>query len=1119
MPASTPDFVEKLRCILELAPPDNWDKQHAMEFRKNSYSNKRDLYDSKGNKTGKVYYTMGMPVTSRDEPYPFSTFATTNDLLLGRYITDKQNQSLSNEIKISRNEAKKLVAGQAPDQDQYEIVRERFSQMVLNQDKILKRYNPILSQLRECFDKSNKKVEEKLPSFKSIQGAANPFKRVKLSGFEQAVKLVHDNRSVRIFQNYIEGKGNPDDLVRQYPIPRANKEVQVLDKDIFEGALKYLIKLKLGWSQDGAQFADQIRQEMKVFQLYLEGGIRDHDNEYVTSYEKYERIGKGQTADITTNAIQIKKMHGAWKEWQNVAKGMCDTYKEALKGLELRRYTSSELDDNDSRFPSTLKPSMLNSKAYGMKFTQNKPAPFQPSPPPALPSAPLMTPKKTARKKLPSVQTQKVQAAQRVVDFIIAVKHAKTEVELERLNNNRPDYSIFTSTEKGNATRRINTAIKNKQLDLKNIVVVKAVSSVSPVLKKPSTPPSSPPPIPFAVSKKVDDSMDKNAFKDLPVARDSQVIPIVEIEPQKDKTIGGMTFSEMSKMDFDPELRAYRSLSEYETMKKTRKNEVLSFSQREPGTDQGMDGRAAMLITPSVVVTDTYFLEEPHRHMTDFLLEHMNKFEFLPRMILLKNTDVAGKEFLFKPKGGKYRYNGYNKTKILARQSKIDSLWMGETFTCNQDTLTFNFNGNPYQIESSKMSQLVKHKGKKLKYLLVQENVGKPLLHLATYAYDKIQLVNDSGATNAVCSNLIPNQYAYDPKDVYKQLNSALDGMKGAGYLHRDVKMDNICLDENGKLRLIDIERVTPIGKQYFDIDKVTGNNSKVWNDDVVYDVYNAAAINNGDIQIDIPGTNQCKTGNKCDRYQAALAMLNLGGQFELAGDYTYEQGDPQQVILFRAELAKVLNEEIRQYQFYDNFFKAEHNRFDLSIRYNMPEGLVKTLLSTDWVPKGSKNAPRDAPGSLDLQSPVNRVTIEYDSMSEDDIQEIQRAMSMYDEELERYDSESTVLSDQKATSLYDSSSEHSDSQQSVHSDLSEQKTSVYNSSSENSSADEGSDVSYQKYDSSSDSEPTSRQFYDSSSEIASETELDYGIESESDHEMSDSNNVPYHSDSDTGSI
>lgn len=1116
MPASTPDFVEKLRCILELAPPDNWDKQHAMEFRKNAYSNKRDIYDSKGKKTGKVYFTMGMPVTSRDEPYPFSTFATSTDLLLGRYITDKQNQSLSSEINIGRSEAKKLVNGKDPTRDQYEIVKERFEQMVINQDKILKRYNPILSQLRVCFDKSAQKSNAELPSFKSIQGAANPFNRVKLSGFEQAVKLVHDNRSVRLFQSYMEDpKGVPNNLVKQYPIARANKEVQNLDKNIFDGALKYLVKLKLGWAQDGAQFTNQIAEEMKVFKLYLDGVIRSHSNEYITTFEKYEQIKNGK--GVMKN-IAIKKMFSAWKEWQNVAKGMCDTYKEALKGLEIRRYTLSDLDDSDPRFqtPSTPAAGITIKRAPSpVKFGGKPSAP--PAPPGgAYPSAPAMS--------IPQipVKQQKKEAAQRIVDYISLVKNATTEDELDKLKINKPDYSIFKSTQKRNATRKINVAIKNKERDLKNIVVIKPVSPV--VLKKSQSPPvlekipAPPQPIPIAISKKVDNKMDVD---NLPVARDSQVIPVVEVEPEKDKTVGGMTFSEMDEMDTNADLKAYRSLSEYETIKKTMKNRVLSFSPRDPGTDQGMDGRAAMLITPNIVITDTYFLEEPHRHMTDFLVGNMNKFEFLPRMALLKSTD--GDDFIFKT-NGKYSYKGYTRAKTKTRQSKIDSLWDGGTFNYDGDKLSITFNGESYSFQDSKISQLVKHGGKKLKYLLVQENVGKPLLHLATYAYDKVELANIDGERNATVRNLLPNQYAYDPKSVFKQLDEALTAMKNAGYLHRDVKMDNICLDETGKLHLIDVERVTPIGKNFFDRSKVIGNNQskKIWMGDakdVVYDFYTAQEIYNGDIQIDIPGANKCKTGNNCDRYQAALAMLNLGGKFELAGDYTYEQGEPEQVALFKSELAKVIVDGGKQLDFYNNFFQAEMKEKDLSVRYNMPEGLVKTLLSTDWVPKGSKEAPRDAPGSLDLQSPVNRVTIEYDSMSEEDIQEIQRAMTMYDEELERYDSESTVLSEQKATSLYDSSSEHSDSQQSVHSDLSEQKASVYDSSSENSSSGEGSDVSYQKYDSSSDSEPTARQFYDSSSDIVSETELDYGIESESEHEMSDTNNVPYNSDSDTGSI
>ncbi len=44
-------------------------------------------------------------------------------------------------------------------------------------------------------------------------------------------------------------------------------------------------------------------------------------------------------------------------------------------------------------------------------------------------------------------------------------------------------------------------------------------------------------------------------------------------------------------------------------------------------------------------------------------------------------------------------------------------------------------------------------------------------------------------------------------------------------------------------------------------------------------------------------------------------------------------------------------------------------------------------------------------------------------------------------------------------------------------------------------------------------------QTYDSSSEIPSETELDYSVESEDEGQLSEGNNVPFDSDSDTGSI
>jgi hypothetical protein len=63
----------------------------------------------------------------------------------------------------------------------------------------------------------------------------------------------------------------------------------------------------------------------------------------------------------------------------------------------------------------------------------------------------------------------------------------------------------------------------------------------------------------------------------------------------------------------------------------------------------------------------------------------------------------------------------------------------------------------------------------------------------------------------------------------------------------------------------------------------------------------------------------------------------------------------------------------------------------------------------------------------------ANRITIEYDSMSEGDIEEIEKAMSMYSDELEKYESI-------EEEALYDSSSGVSET--------SEQKASLYDISS-----------------------------------------------------------------------
>lgn len=137
-----------------------------------------------------------------------------------------------------------------------------------------------------------------------------------------------------------------------------------------------------------------------------------------------------------------------------------------------------------------------------------------------------------------------------------------------------------------------------------------------------------------------------------------------------------------------------------------------------------------------------------------------------------------------------------------------------------------------------------------------------------------------------------------------------------------------------------------------------------------------------------------------------------------------------------------------------------------------------------------------------------NRVQITYDSMSEDDIAEIEKAMGEYDEKLEKtlsdYDSDSDMSPHVQA---YDSSSAVSNSKASYDSssDVSMDNVS-YNSSS---------DVSYDKasYDSNSDVEKVQRSMYDSSSEVASETEMDYSYDSSSGLEEESDSNIPYDSD------
>jgi hypothetical protein len=164
-----------------------------------------------------------------------------------------------------------------------------------------------------------------------------------------------------------------------------------------------------------------------------------------------------------------------------------------------------------------------------------------------------------------------------------------------------------------------------------------------------------------------------------------------------------------------------------------------------------------------------------------------------------------------------------------------------------------------------------------------------------------------------------------------------------------------------------------------------------------------------------------------------------------------------------------------------------------------------KVPLTFIWLePKAKAESFKDKEGKRKRLQ--NRVQITYDSMSEDDIAEIERAMQHYDDKLEKtlsdYDSESDM-----SPQAYDSSSAVSNSKASYDSssDVSMDKVSY----------DSSSDVSYDKasYDSQSDVDKVQRSMYDSSSEVASETEMDYSYDSSSGVDEESDSNVPYDSD------
>lgn len=589
-----------------------------------------------------------------------------------------------------------------------------------------------------------------------------------------------------------------------------------------------------------------------------------------------------------------------------------------------------------------------------------------------------------------------------------------------------------------------------------------------------------------------------------------------------DLDTGKMSKADLNKLDINEKLKKQRNPYTWrESYNDTSVTET--YGKQRLNKDEDLGGR---LITSRAVIFDTYFLESPYRQMTNLLLavSDTGKFaKYLPRFVLLKNTDTTAKKYIinkngdapaseetgwsdFKSKWGKQKQA---KKKRKQRQENIDKLYENQpeknaTFTIADGKIKFKALGANYDVSNDD------HIDPQAKYILIQENCGVPLLDLVTYCYDSLELGEEDGETTRTLADQISNEldthvykgkYAYDINNVGKQLEEALREMKSLKFQHRDIKLDNVCLDDNGKLTFIDLERCITTAPSL----SPSGTEKKGWKGDVFY-LYNSTR--NGNTSIDPPGISKCSGDDQfCDKYQSGLVLLSLGAQFDIVSDYKYS--NPSE---FLKKARKEFNVPVLTKENVKQFLTENRDNVD---GFNLSKDFLAKVISNGWF-----YMIEDSTSGGGANGMSNRVTIEYDSMSEDDIAEIEKAMNMYSDELERYDSESDA-SFQKS-SLYDSSS-----------GVSEQKASHYDSSSDvsyqnnSSKYDSGSDVSFDKasYNSSSDSESpvgqsVSRVPYDSSSEIASETEMDYSLESESEYDDRSSDaNVPYNSDSDMESI
>lgn len=1137
------DTKEKLKCILDLVPPSTWTNKEADQFRWN------------------YLLQTGKRVPSSIASYPFSGFFDGSDYIFNDAqvtlpLYDRKNVSLDDYISsltsagnlqtdISNIFTSLISDKRIHRKYQPYNISDAEKQKYIKAGKLIPYGDYVIEEeivgsdafhLRGCNEKINEEqLELEAKAWgafdKSYYNASN--KRRKLSGFERAVWLVHDNRNIAKFDAFLKNSSYDDSsLILKIKTDRKNDDVKELDKHIESAARSHLESAWTQISDTMRVIQKEIVREMEIYQRYLEGTERSDPsmlNKYIKTYSQYNN------PNVVVDSVMVIERHKAWKKWQDEAKGLEKAYDDGLHDysdrheiglLQLATVVSNVTNATITR------PSVSNVSAAPSLPANSSSVPLGPPTPPPLPANTLNVPPPSK----PAVDVSAIQQAQqqqreranKIVTKCIKfygqvgkwfrdqlMNNARTaefagEIEVVIINDAsktlRPAKSeggtSVTLNLQANEQVTDNTIIRllneaticnnraalqtafDKEYnlmkrDLKDMIkrakeqaeAAAVAAALSPALTPPQSPVPRQPAVQTQTSGNASLSMNVDG-KNITVSKDGIENNFVLLDD-----------NDLENLD-NGNTRKVRNLSEWAKLKREQPNEVLS----RRGRDVDDIDVCGQIITPSVVVFDSLFLEDPTRYMTDFLIDAKNNnLGFIPSFVLYRldnngNGTANGGGLLYNTMTTKITKVGRKKID-KPRQKKIENLWQttgSQLFTEKDNRIQFTFNGRNHNIVHGGVAK--KNASTKVKYLLVMENMGRPLVDLVSYNFENASKNGD----NWTVSNLNRGNYPFDPFRIEQQLESAIKAFGDLGYLHRDVKLDNLCIDDMGKLSFIDLERVTKMNSTPGQLDEDT--------------IPRGDPIANGPTLIDIPGDGFCFDGtNNCDKYQGALALMNLGGCGDLTGDYIYSPDISPEHEQFLVRAKRIFNSdpvisEVAYRLFQDCFNDPE--RYGKIL--NLPSLLVKQIFSQKWIVRNQSieavaNMRLNYSYSLDVNHvSSNRVTIEYDSMSEADIEEIEKAMSMYSEELEKYDS-SSAMSEQKE-SLYDSSSEQSGSE------ISEQKESSYDSSSD------------------SETPAVTRVSYDSSSEIASETELDYSLGSDSEREASEGN-VPYDSGSDIDSI